>query len=167
LRVLLVEELEFQGHTVKSHFRDIKQGYTGAMRKLANEIKAFRADVCLELHFNSASPKAHGFEFLYYKGSRMGKKLANLLSVWYSAKDESFHPFKSKLPFSKRRGTGTLARGRFSRGSTYLRITPCPAIIVETHFGSNIKDHNNAIVTQRQQAKAIARALTEYERLYL
>ena len=136
---------------VKTHERDGSLGYTSAMSKLAGEIKSNYSDICLELHFNSASPSANGYEFLYYYSSSNGKALASYLSDHFDG-----------LGFAKRRGTGTLSIDSGDRGSAYLRLTPCPAIIVETHFGSNADDHDLAIVTMDEQAERIVNGVVEY-----
>ena len=153
LRKLIVQECRRHGVEVHSFERDRSLRYTAAMRKLAGQIKSVGADVCLELHFNSGPKAAHGFEFIHYKGSKGGARLARVLA-------KSFGMFG--LRFAPRRGTGTLARGRWSRGSGYLRLTPCPAIIVETHFGSNKADHEAAIKTRGAQAQAIVCALRNF-----
>ena len=154
LRRLVVKELEQRGHVVKTHYRAINKSYYSAMKKLAAEIKIFRADVCLELHFNSASPKAHGYEFLYYRGSKKGKLLALCLSSTFG------DMFAGSI--QPRRGTGILPRGRVNRGSAYLRLTPCPAVIYEPGFASNPKEWGILKATLYGQAIAIADGLESY-----
>ena len=154
LRELIVAEAWRHDIEVHSFERDQSLHYPVAMRKLANQIKECGADACLELHFNSSKNSgANGYEFIHYKSSVGGARLAKNLSKSYGMYGMGYTP---------RRGTGTLARGRFSRGSAYLRMTPCPAIIVETHFGSNKADHDKAIKSRGTQAEAIVCALRNY-----
>lgn len=148
LRKLLVTELERRGHTVKSLLRDRKAGYGWAMKKLGAEMKAFRADACLELHFNSAGPTAHGFEMLHYKGSRWGETLASCLATSFG------EIFSGQI--RARHDTGLLARTRYNRGSAYLRYTPCPAVIYEPGFASNPNEW--ALLKESLHAQAIALA---------
>lgn len=155
LRPLIVKELEALGHTVQSFERDSSKRYGSAMRKLAKQIKQFEADVCVELHFNVASPSAHGYEFLYYKPSKGGVHLARCLSKEYQTATGG--------KFTPRRGNGILPRGRWDRGSTYLRVTPCPAIIAEMGFASNPSEWRQMKASLAQQAKGIAYGLHRYE----
>ena len=154
LRTLLSAELIRKGFNVLNLERDSELGYSTAMCKLARQMKVAGADLCLELHFNSATPAAHGYEFLYYASSKGGKSLAKYLSSEYSKATDN--------AFTARRGTGILPRGRFSRGSTYLRVTPCPAIIVETGFASNAQEWRKLKNTLGEQAEGIANGVERF-----
>ena len=85
-------------------------------------------DCVIELHFNSHTPNANGFEYLYCAGSQKGKKLA-----------ESFRKIHSEVvPGQKDRGIKAISRG--GRGYRFLSKTKPPAVILEPFFGSNAKE---------------------------
>jgi N-acetylmuramoyl-L-alanine amidase len=101
--------------------------YYAAMTDAAKQVKAAKASVAIELHFNSSdSSKANGHEWLYWSSSEKSKKLA----LWFDAMFD-------ELPLFSR---GILPRFRSDRGAAFLRLTHCPAIICEPFFGSNAKD---------------------------
>lgn len=103
-------------------------GYGTAMEMLANRIKRAGCSHAIELHFNSATPTAHGHEWLYWRTSTKGKAMAQ-------AFDEAF---SEDYPHHKPRGIKAKTSG--DRGSTFLKVTHCPAIILEPFFGSNEED---------------------------
>ena len=100
-------------------------GYGAAMSWVARELDAFGADCALELHFNSASPSAKGFEHLFWHSSDRGKELAALIS---EAQAEAFPSSVSR---------GIKAKDSSDRGSGFLSKPACPAVIAEPFFGSN------------------------------
>ncbi len=102
--------------------------YVGAMNYVSRNMKKDGVNACIELHFNSASPKATGHEWLYWETSRGGKKLALKLK---EAMDEAYPNLASR---------GIKARGKGSRGALFLRKTPCYACIAEPFFGSSQSD---------------------------
>jgi len=103
-------------------------GYTAAMRDVAAKVKAAKSDVALELHFNSDTPSARGFEYLCHPNSPKGKRLATI------ALSEHARAF----PTAKARGVKPLSRG--DRGYEFVNLTHCPAIICEPFFGSNVAE---------------------------
>lgn len=154
LRTIITRKLKERGLNVLHLERNRSMGYSMAMKSLAHEMRVGGADLCLELHFNSASPAAHGFEFLHYETSKGGARLAqNLSDEYYAATEGAFTP---------RRGTGTLPRGKSERGSTYLRVTPCPAIIVETGFASNPREWAKLRSTLEEQAEGIVNGIERF-----
>lgn len=53
--------------------------YKAAIKYLASKLDEDGIDAAIEFHFNSASPKASGHEWLYWHTSKKGSKLAYLL----------------------------------------------------------------------------------------
>ena len=102
-------------------------GYTTAMKWVGQETRRKQATIAIELHFNAASsPAAHGYEYLHYDSSGEGKKLAT-----------AFHDaHKDYNPDQRSRGLKPV-EGK-DRGAGFLKNTPCPAIICEPFFGSNV-----------------------------
>ena len=54
-------------------------GYTSAMRWLARKLKSDGVEYAIELHFNAATPKATGHEWLYWLSCQKGTLLARSL----------------------------------------------------------------------------------------
>lgn len=124
---ILAARLKKLGHqpVVIDHY--LGNNYYSAMVDAAKQVKAVKADVAIELHFNcSDSSKANGHEWLYWSTSEKSKKLAH----WFDAMFD-------ELPLFSR---GILPRFRSDRGAAFLRLTHCPSIICEPFFGSNAKD---------------------------
>jgi N-acetylmuramoyl-L-alanine amidase len=110
-------------------YNDYKaSSYVGAMNYVARKMKRDGITACVELHFNSASPKATGHEWLHWETSRGGKTLA---TQFKNAMDKAYPELASRGLKPKKKG---------SRGSLFLRKTPCPAVIAEPFFGSNKND---------------------------
>lgn len=147
---LLTAILREAGHKV--HLLDKYEGnsYTQAMVWVADQCKTLGADLAIELHFNSASPLAEGHEWLYWVTSKKGKALA-----------ESFNSaFKKAFPSNKERGLKPITSG--DRGGLYLRLTHCPAVILEPFFGSNPTESSYFSLNQTALAHAYAQALLNY-----
>lgn len=123
-------------------------GYGAAMRWLAGRLRALDVAFAAELHFNAAGPTATGHEFLHWHSSKHGKQLAAAFS-------EAMHALVPEIP-----SRGLKPIDRSARGSEFLRLTHCPAIICEPGFGSNPRDWK--VLTARKQAiaEAYARALS-------
>jgi len=125
-------------------------GYAEAMADAARRVRAVKADVAIELHFNSSdNPKANGHEWLYWNSSAESKTLAH----WLDAKFD-------ELPLFSR---GLVPRYRSDRGALFLRLTHCPAVICEPFFGSSRKDWTWAAKNKRKIIFAMADALMGYE----
>jgi N-acetylmuramoyl-L-alanine amidase len=120
-------------------------GYAPAMMWLTKHIKELKADVAVELHFNSAGPYANGHEFLHWFSSPKGASLAANLS-------ESLVKF---FPNQKDRGLKSI--NAEDRGGLFLRKTHCPAVICEPFFGSNPTE--NLYFSNRKEE--LAKAYTE------
>ena len=117
------------------------QGYGAAQRWLAGALRVIGATAAIELHFNSAEdPAANGHEWLHWHSSAGGKRLAEALDRNITA----------DIPDLRARGLKPKAPG--DRGAEFLRGTHCPAVIVETGFGSS--PHDWKILTQQKPAIA-------------
>lgn len=126
---LLAKQLEHRGISSVVIDDYPSKSYTGAMKWVAEEISKHKADIAIELHFNSSSSSsAEGYEYLYYAHSAQGKRLALCLQ----------REHQSKVTSQKDRGAQPLERG--ARGGQFLvRVGP-PAVICEPFFGSNPKE---------------------------
>jgi N-acetylmuramoyl-L-alanine amidase len=125
-------------------------GYSAAMRDVAKQVKDIHASLAVELHFNASSPSANGHEWLHWHASPNGKKLAQV-----------FHDsFTEDFPSIKSRGLKPLTVG--SRGSEFVRLTHCPAILVEPFFGTNEKDCSQ--ITATRVAESYAKAILKFLR---
>jgi N-acetylmuramoyl-L-alanine amidase len=102
--------------------------YGAAMTWLAGQLRAYKPAAMLELHFNAATPSAHGFEHLYHPDSPASKVLA---------RDIARHQAAAFPDDTARRNGGTYARADGS-GTGFLRLhTIAPAVLPEPFFGSN------------------------------
>jgi len=113
--------------SVISHYNG--NSYGSAMADVARQLKTICADVALELHFNStSSPSATGFEFLCWHSSKRGNALATCIQKAF------------QKAFPEQRDRGIKHATPSDRGSRFLQVTHCPAVICEPFFGSNPKD---------------------------
>jgi N-acetylmuramoyl-L-alanine amidase len=140
-----------QPHKIYSTYQG--NGYVSAMRWLARKLDEDRVDVAVELHFNAASPKATGHEWLYWNTSEKGRLLAR------SIRDS----FEDSFPLLTSRGIKGRQKG--SRGAMFLRATSMPACIAEPFFGTNEEDWELALKHKEGVADAIAGGLTLYKEL--
>ena len=105
------------------------KSYSGAMNWLSKEIDKNKADVAIELHFNSfSSTSAQGYEYLYFAHSAEAKKLALCIHKAH----------KSKSPSQKDRGAKPIERK--DRGGYFVSSVKKPAVIGEPFFGSSPKE---------------------------
>lgn len=124
-----------------------RTAYGSAIRRCAQILRGEGVTHALELHFNSAGPSATGAEWLHWHSSSGGKRLAEAVRAGY----------RSVWPDMADRGTK--GRNRGQRGSTFLRLTHCPAIICEPFFGSNEDDWWRFSNAQERLAHAYAEGL--------
>jgi N-acetylmuramoyl-L-alanine amidase len=103
-------------------------GYGAAMTNVGADIKAKKATLAIELHFNSANPEANGHEWLFWEASQNGQKIAK---CFHSA-------FSKAFPDATNRGLKPITSK--DRGGAFLRYTHCPSILTEPFFGSNYRD---------------------------
>ena len=102
--------------------------YKGAMGWLAESLNNLGPDCAIELHFNSASPEAEGYEYLYWQGSLRGKRLAECL---LNAHEDLLMP-------QEKRGAKAITAG--SRGAAFLRGPKTVCCLCEPFFGSSAKE---------------------------
>lgn len=127
--------------------------YSSAMSWVAGKVRSLEATLAIELHFNSASPSANGYEFLYWESSVNGRKLALAFADAY----------RDLFPTATaRRERGTFPVGSNSRGSQFLKKTHCPALICEPFFGSNQHEWTIARNNPERIAEAYADAVQSY-----
>jgi N-acetylmuramoyl-L-alanine amidase len=147
---LTADLLRKEGHTV--HLVDEYSGgsYSSAICWVSDYMARLGVTVAVELHFNSAGPFAEGHEWLHWFRSTKSQKLASCFN----------QAFKEAFPNAKVRGVKSADKE--DRGSLFLRITRCPAVILEPFFGSNKKE--TAFYTKNKSAVAAsyAKALTDY-----
>jgi N-acetylmuramoyl-L-alanine amidase len=147
---LTAELLREKGHTV--HVIDEYDGssYSGAVHWVSDHLTKLGATVAVELHFNSAGPHAEGHEWIHWHRSDKGQMLASCFN----------QIFKEAFPEAKIRGIKPAYKN--DRGSLFLRVTRCPAIILEPFFGSSEKETKLYTQNKPALASAYARALTNY-----
>ena len=137
--------LDYYGESTQTYL-----SYGQAMSWVADKVDLFRADVSIELHFNSAPFKeARGFETLV-TGSERGQILGNALQ------DEMAHLFKGEP------NRGVKTRSRNDRGSGFLYKCKPPAAILEPLFGSNPTSWNKWKNKRKEISEAYARGVRCY-----
>lgn len=142
--------LRKKGHTV--HVVDKYNGgsYSSAICWLSDHLAKLGVTVAVELHFNSAGPFAEGHEWLHWFRSTKGQRLASCFN----------ESFKQAFPDAKVRGVKPADKE--DRGSLFLRVTRCPAIILEPFFGSNKKETELYTNNKQKLAAVYADALEDY-----
>lgn len=131
-------------HVIDSYDAD---GYDEAMKWVGKEVGKLRADAAVEFHFNSAGPNAEGYEYLFWHSSKRAEKLAQCLLLSH------------KLEFPKAKSRGLKPLGPISRGAGFVRQTPCPAVLLEPFFGSNVKETDQYSAARETLAHVYADAL--------
>ena len=128
-------------------------GYGAAQRWLAGALRTIGATAAIELHFNSSDdPAANGHEWLHWHSSAGGKRLAEALNRSMTA----------DIPDLRARGLKPKSPG--DRGAEFLRGTHCPAVIVETGFGSSPHDWNILVQQKPAIAHSIAVGIADFLR---
>ena len=108
--------------------RTYSVGYYNMWRETASKINSQDYDLVIELHYNTASPTAHGTETLHYFNSKKGKQYAQIFSQQIS------EDFGTKLRGIQ--GAKPLVN-KNDRGFYAVYLPKPPALIVEPFFGSN------------------------------
>lgn len=126
-------------------------GYSAAMRDAASQVACYEADIAIELHFNSAGPDAHGFEYLFWYSSNRAARLASCFLLAHS----------KALPQFKNRGPKPIDGN--DRGGGFLRQTSCPAVICEPFFGSNSDEWEFYSTHYEKLAEIYADAIASYK----
>lgn len=124
--------------------------YVGAMNYISRKLKEDGATSCIELHFNAASPKATGHEWLYWHTSTGGKRLADSLR---NSMEDIYPELASR---------GSRERKKGSRGALFLRNTPCYAVIGEPFFGSSLGDVSIINEDRDMLAKVYANGINSF-----
>jgi N-acetylmuramoyl-L-alanine amidase len=150
LGCMVADILEKEGHKVYVVNKYGGKGYASAMCWLSDHLAQLGVTVAVELHFNSAGPFADGHEWLHWHRSTKGQKLASCFN----------HAFKEVFPDARVRGVKSIDAS--DRGGMFLRITRCPAAILEPFFGSNKEETKFYTDNMSQVAVAYAKALTDY-----
>jgi len=142
--------LESRGHTVEVVSDYGEANYAQAAQFASGRAVAFKADVCLELHFNAAGEAAKGHEWLVVRGDDRALALAASIN----------RQFCTILPELRQRGVKQI--GPKDRGYGFLRAMPCPIVICEPFFGSNEADWQVAVDRKRMIAFAIAEGVDQF-----
>lgn len=126
-------------------------GYGAAMTWLATKLRAEKATVAVELHFNSADETAaNGYEYLHWHSSATGKELATRILM------------AQRAAFKSAKARGVVPIDNSGRGAAFLRLTPCPAVICEPFFGSNKDEWETYSGGKKALASAIAQGIIEW-----
>jgi N-acetylmuramoyl-L-alanine amidase len=113
------------------------------------EVNEIAPDFALEFHLNSYNTAASGTEMIYFPGSRLGKRLAELMQQ-AAVRVLGLTDRGIKYP----QGGG--------RGMPLLRGTRCPCIIVESFFIDNSHDLSVGNSRIEELAKAYAVSLVKF-----
>lgn len=128
-----------------------RKGYTNAMKWLASEIKLRQSACCIELHFNSADRyDASGFEYLFLDGSVRGERFATFMHTAHSEH------------YTKQEDRGIKGISRNGRGYGFVKYTPCPAVIAEPFFGSNVGEWNAFQNAANELAEVYANGIEDF-----
>jgi N-acetylmuramoyl-L-alanine amidase len=107
------------------YYRSTKGGYKSKMEELAKQINGKGYNAVIELHYNSFNGVANGSEALYFNGSNIGKRYAEILAEGVA-----------KEYGSTRRGAKAISQTN-DRGYWFLKLMDGPAVIYEPFFGDN------------------------------
>lgn len=119
------------------------------LNEVPRKANASGADLFLSIHLNAASASAKGTETLYAKGSKNGKKFAELVNA------------ELTKPFTNYTLTNRGAKEDV-RNLLVLRATSMPAALVEVGFISN-KEDNEFICTHTSEiAQRLCTAICKY-----
>lgn len=125
-------------------------GYSASMSWLGRHLVELNARLAIEMHFNAAGSDAHGYEYLHWYNSAEGKRLATELADAHA----------ERFPNARRRGVKALTSS--SRGSQFVRKTPCPAVICEPFFGSNDDEWRPYANAPGHLAEVYAQGITNF-----
>jgi N-acetylmuramoyl-L-alanine amidase len=137
----LLKQSEFAYHSeVVKHlpfdvyYRDEKlKTYGAKIRDLAKRINAKKYNLVIELHYNSFNGVANGCEALYFRGSKMGQRWAEIYV------DRIVNEYGNNP-------RGAKPKVETDRGGLFLKLIDAPCLILEPFFGDNkeallFKDH--------------------------
>jgi len=134
---------------------DVYKGdsYGDAMMNLKLAVDPLKADLVVELHFNSFSdPNANGYEALYWHTSLRGR----------TAADAFIDVFETCFPDNLNRGAKPVTDTN-QRGARFLKTLKAPCVILEPFFGSNPKEWEmfNDTHGKQQLGKTIATGINK------
>lgn len=124
-------------------------GYTSMVKRNAAKINKKDYGLVIELHYNAATPQAHGCETLYYYSNREGKEIA-----------EKFSEAISKEFNVKNRGAKALVNKK-DRGFAAVYYTKPTTILLEPFFGSNKEDSSKFKGKEFKYAQLIKKLIKE------
>jgi len=135
---------EIDPEAVKVFHRRPDGGYSREIDRVYGEVDRWGADVSLELHFNAATPAAHGCETLS-SGTRGSLRLAEAVQA-------------AMLAAMPVRDRGVKVRAAHERGGRSLWAGIAPAVMLEPYFGSNAGECHMADDHKEMLAEAIYHA---------
>jgi N-acetylmuramoyl-L-alanine amidase len=150
----LRDELVKLGHDASVYLRASNRSYTDQMQRLTDAIDRDQADVAVELHFNSIAmkpgdPGPQRTTVLHWPGSYSGGKLARILADEIA--DVIGGPDRPRAARAQDKSWAGL-------DLLFLKLTRCPAIICEPHFGCTPADHAAATRARDSGELAVAMA---------
>ena len=116
------------GHEFTIITRPAGKGYHAEMRHVHDFGSKWGADCSVEFHFNGAVQVVKGHEVLHFRGSKEGKRIAQIC-------DKSFDTY---LP---NRDRGIKPRGVADNGGYGLYVGRYPSILVEPFFNKQLPDY--------------------------
>jgi N-acetylmuramoyl-L-alanine amidase len=149
----IVQDLEGRGAVARIFERPAGVGYSTAMATLTSEINKWSPDLVVSLHFNSMGDTSFsGCCVLHWPSSVRGNLAAAAISEAVGAAVGN-------------RNRGAVAQADSWSGAPLyiLRDTSCPAVIVESFFGSNPDDATKGRKARDSGALAAAIAGAAYE----
>ena len=148
----IVQDLERRGAVARIFERPAGVGYSTAMSTLTAEVNQWSADLVVSLHFNSMGDTSFaGCCALHWPSSVRGNLAAAAISEAVSGAVQN-------------RNRGAIAQADSWSGAPLyiLRDTVCPAVIVESFFGSNPDDATKGGAARDSGALAAAIAGAAY-----
>lgn len=122
-------------------------------KHLPVKVNRAQGDFVIEMHANgAASPYATGTEVVYWKSSRNGKRLAEIL----------VGEFHKALGLKLRRGDGLKPVGAGDRGTHLVKNTAKPCVIAEPFFITTDSDFAVACSKKDELVRAYADAIDAF-----
>lgn len=156
----VAHELERRGRKAAVFLRPTEGTYEQRMRKLAGAITASQARVAVELHFNANGGSRGSTIVLHWPGSERGRKLAEGMAPAAAA---AIAPNRRHLTLAQARSWAHAedldGDGRVDPAGPplyFLKLTRCPAVILESHFGDIASDHQVATAARDNGSLAAA-----------
>jgi len=125
-----------------------RPNHRGGYQEVCDLLNRDKVEAVVSLHFNAATPAATGIETLCHPSSRRGRRLAGQVQ----------RAMVACLGLADRGVKPTTENDR----GVELRIltrTDAPAVIVESHFGSN--DNDVAVATDALASGMLGRAIAQ------